>query len=201
MAKGRKLVSPPSRSNFIRPTSDRAREALFSIIGKQVEDSSVLDLFAGTGALGLEALSRGARHVVFADNHPVALSIIAENIKNCFHQTRDTRQNRYDDFSLNQNNDDKQPPFVTILKRDLRKKIHLPDIRFSLIFVDPPYSKGLASLCLNNILQVAMTTQRALLIIEDSISESFPESFNDFELQDQRRYGDSAFWFYRKASN
>src|SRR5665648_882230 len=82
-AKGRKLFTPPARETIIRPTSDRAREALFNIIGGQVQGASVLDLFAGTGALGIEALSRGAKNVCFVDFHPQALDLIRRNIQIC----------------------------------------------------------------------------------------------------------------------
>ncbi|MDA3785707.1 MAG: RsmD family RNA methyltransferase, partial [Deltaproteobacteria bacterium] len=83
---GRKLHTPKQskgRVSLIRPTSDRAREALFNIIGPQVQGARILDLFAGTGALGLEALSRGAEQVVFVDDSPMACALIAENCRLC----------------------------------------------------------------------------------------------------------------------
>ena len=79
-AKGRKLFSPISGSKAIRPTSDRAREALFNIIGSRVMGCSVLDLFAGTGAFGCEALSRGAAEATFVDKSRVALELVCRNI-------------------------------------------------------------------------------------------------------------------------
>ena len=75
-AKGRKLVAPAGQALAIRPTSDRAREALFSILGDRVKQANVLDLFAGTGAVGLEAFSRNARSVVFVENDKSALKIL-----------------------------------------------------------------------------------------------------------------------------
>ena len=81
-AKGRRLQTPArSRGLVIRPTADRAREALFSILGRQIEGANVLDLFAGTGALGLEALSRGAAQAVLVDNNPQALQVIKKNVQ------------------------------------------------------------------------------------------------------------------------
>ena len=80
-ARGRKLFSPQSGSKAIRPTSDRAREALFNIIATRVVDCRVLDLFAGTGAFGCEALSRGAAEVCFIDHAQVSLELIRKNIK------------------------------------------------------------------------------------------------------------------------
>lgn len=101
IARGRKLISPGAKGgeNEIRPTSDRAREALFNILGNDVCGARVLDLFAGTGALGLEALSRGADSALFIDKSQSAIGMINKNIQ-------------LTGFS------DK----VTILKRDLSKK-------------------------------------------------------------------------------
>jgi len=84
-AKGRKLYGPAGGDHkpVIRPTSDRAREALFNILGPAVIGAAVIDLFAGTGALGLEALSRGAAYAIFVDNYGKALEIISKNIDWC----------------------------------------------------------------------------------------------------------------------
>ncbi len=197
-AKGRKLIAPPGRTNFIRPTSDRAREALFNILGKQVEDTLVLDLFAGTGALGLEAMSRGARHVVFIDNHPQALAIIKKNIRICLGETATPRQLQRNEKSGNQTTSGKTISSATVLKRDLRKRLSLDESCFDLIFLDPPYSKGLALHCLKNIVESIFTTAGSLIIVEERSNEILPKSFNDFTLADQRPYGNTSFWFYRK---
>ena len=199
-AKGRKLVAPPAHSNFIRPTSDRAREALFNILGNQVKDALVLDLFAGTGAFGLEALSRGAKHVVFIDNNPRALTIIERNIRICLQETADPGQLQQNDKSGNQAALRKLSSFVTVLKRDLKKVLTLDEIRFDLIFLDPPYSKGLALHCLQNIVGSTLAAAGSLIIVEERSKEILPESLDDCELIDQRRYGDTGFWFYRKRS-
>ncbi len=85
-AKGRRLFSPPSSKGGkgeIRPTSDRAREALFNVLAGHADGAQVLDLCAGTGAMGLEALSRGADHSVFVDNGRTALALIGKNIHAC----------------------------------------------------------------------------------------------------------------------
>ncbi len=88
-AKGRRVLSPPGGGKgSIRPTSDRAREALFSILGRRVHEAKVADLFAGTGALALEALSRGARFALLADSSPVAVSLIRRNAENCGFSSR-----------------------------------------------------------------------------------------------------------------
>ena len=121
-ARGRRLQTPPKStvsrtgSQLIRPTADRAREALFNIIGKEVEDAVVLDLFAGTGALGLEALSRGAQSAAFVDKSSQSTDLIKKNIELC----------GFSDKSF-------------VIKRDLAKSLsflekHAPNREFSIIF-------------------------------------------------------------------
>ena len=186
-AKGRKLIGPPGRTDFIRPTSERAREALFNILGVLVQDALVLDLFAGTGALGLESLSRGARHIVFVDNDRRAIDIIKKNISLCLPDLP---------WSADQQGRSVTP--VTVLKRNLKKKYQLMNSDFDLIFVDPPYSKGLALHCLKRLVDSPVVAQKALIIVEERSNEKLPKIVDPFILADQRRYGDTAFWFYRR---
>ena len=121
-ARGRQLQTPSKSTagysgQLIRPTADRSREALFSIIGQEIKGATVLDLYAGTGALGLEALSRSAKRVVFVDNNPHAIKLIEKNIELC----------GFSDQTL-------------VLKRDLSKGLsflakQLPEIKFSIILL------------------------------------------------------------------
>src|SRR5690349_13652536 len=89
-ARGRRLAVPPGRS--VRPTSDRVREAVFNALGSmgEIEDATVVDLFAGSGALGIEALSRGARHVTFVDHDRTALDCVRVNLATCGFEDRAT---------------------------------------------------------------------------------------------------------------
>ena len=165
--------------DLIRPTADRAREALFSIIKQEVKGAAVLDLYAGTGALGLEALSRDAQRAVFVDNNPQALQLIGKNIELCGFSDR-----------------------VLVLKRDLSKGLYflakqLPEIKFSVIFVDPPYRKGLSAIMLHEIEKTNLLSSDALVIVEDEALSELPPKVADLNLVDQRRYGDTGFWFYR----
>lgn len=184
MARGRKLFTP-GQSNIIRPTTDRAREALFSIIGKRVVSAQVLDLYAGTGALGLEALSRGASHIVFVDNYHKSLEIIKKNYALCAQSLPADQK----DCGL-------------ILKHDLRKGVNLNFAHranhetFDLIFLDPPYEQGLAKKCLENIDKSNLLGSDSLIIAEELSLERLPDSFTRLVLSDQRRYGDTGFWFY-----
>lgn len=184
-AKGRRLQTPPKSTGkrtgrpVIRPTADRAREALFSIVGSEVEDAWVLDLFAGTGALGLEALSRGARSVVFVDRNSQSIKLIQKNIELC-------------GFS------DKS----SVMKRDLAKSLSfleklLGDRDFSLIFVDPPYRKGLSLSMIKELSSGALLASSGLVIIEDEADVELPRTMGLLTLVDKRQYGDTGFWLYR----
>lgn len=182
-AKGRRLAAParaPRSKPLIRPTADRAREALFSIIGPAVAGTRVLDLFAGTGALGLEALSRGAAFAVFVDRHRQAMELIRENIGLC----------GFADRSLS-------------LQRDLAKGAvfgaELPMQEFSLVFLDPPYATGMAARLVAALGTGEHLAARALVVAEDALGENFPAESGTLRLIDQRRYGDTGFWLYRRC--
>ena len=179
-AKGRKLFSPPSGSNAIRPTSDRAREALFSIIGSRVLDSCVLDLFAGTGAFGCEALSRGATHATFVDKSRIALGLLEKNI------------------ALIPGGHDKS----TIIKSDLSKGISGSCLSrfgvncYNLIFADPPYLTDLSLEILSSLDNSAVFSSNPLIIIEERTNFEPPTQLKRLHLADKRSYGESSFYFY-----
>ncbi len=180
VAKGRKLCSPPAKNTAIRPTSDRAREALFNIIGQRTVGARTLDLFAGTGALGLEALSRGAAEVIFVDYHRTALELIK---KNCFLIANDRLE------------------AITVLCHDLRKglpaRCTAPQCPpFDLIFLDPPYAMGVSQHTLRLLSESDRIHPETLVVAEERSSEHLPETVGKLVLFDQRRYGDTGFWLY-----
>lgn len=154
----------------LRPTSDRVRESLFNMLlggayGDPVTDARVLDLFAGTGALGLEALSRGAAHVTFVDEGAKARALIRRNIE----LTRTggvTRLFRRDATRLG---DRQGPPF-------------------SLVFLDPPYGKDLGARALASAAAGGWLAPGALVVWEENAPQPAPEGF---VLRDRRRYGDT----------
>lgn len=190
-AKGRKLHSPPGQSNHIRPTTDRAREALFSIISASLAQAHILDLCAGTGALGLEALSRGAASAIFMDNDRQSITIIKKNISSCL-QSYQSRTSP-----------DVAAPAIEVINCDLRRGIKLPDRKsphprlFDLIFLDPPYSTGLSLQLLREIDTKPLLAPEGLVVVEERAKEELPETLTTLSLRDTRRYGDTGFWFYR----
>ncbi len=186
-AKGRKLFSPPQKEKSIRPTSDRAREALFNILGKRVIGATVLDLFAGTGAFGLEAFSRNARFVVFIDNDNLALQLIKKNILLCFKEYSGDRGLRVMNHDLNRGLSQKQLPEET-------------HSGFDIIFADPPYSKELSLSVLEMINKSSLLQSNGLLIVEERNNVVLPQSLSKLEQTDRRVYGETAFCFYRSSS-
>ena len=169
-AKGRRLTAPAGQN--IRPTADRAKEALFSIIASQLPDAIVLDLFAGTGSLGLEALSRGAKEAIFVDCGKEALTLTAANIRACGFTPKQARLIRHD------------------LRRGLPTEI--AGRFFQVIFLDPPYDQGLADATLTLLEGIPA----ALIVAEERHSCRLAARYGNYICQDKRRYGDTAFWFF-----
>lgn len=201
-ARGRKLCAPPGHSQFIRPTSDRAREALFNIIGGHVDGAHVLDLFAGTGALGLEALSRGAKTVTFVETHRLALDLIKRNIRICLPETiKHPPESRIRQASPEKSSS----PLVTIIQHDLRKGLPLKTFdkkrlsSFDLVFLDPPYSTGLCQQLLFDWDSHNLLTPDGLLIAEERSRETLADQMSSLRLADKRTYGDTGFWIYRRT--
>jgi 16S rRNA (guanine966-N2)-methyltransferase len=176
--RGRVLAAPQSQA--IRPTADRLRESLFNILlhayGDPVSGAPVLDLFAGTGALGIEALSRGAAFALFIDESAEARALLRENVS-ALGLGGTTR----------------------IFRRDATKlgPVH-PLAPFSLAFLDPPYGQGLAATALASARAGGWFTPGALIVVEEAVNAKFaaPEGFTEAE---RRRYDDTEFVFLRPA--
>lgn len=179
-ARGRKLFAP--RNMDIRPTSDRAREALFSILANRIEHALIFDFYSGTGALGIEALSRGARGAIFFDNSRDAIETAQRNITLLPKEF--------------------QPTYVKLIKHDLSKSLPLRQLEIlgfgpaDIIFADPPYSKGLAELFLQQISTTKLLQPNGLLVIEERSNEELTQKTAQFTLKDKRVYGEAAFWMY-----
>lgn len=153
----------------LRPTSDRVRESLFNVLlggrfGSPITGAHVLDLFAGTGALGLEALSRGAAHATFVDDGKVAGKLIAANI---------TKLRRATDTKLVKSDAMKLPPVTTPC---------------TLVFIDPPYGMGLGPKAMTAALASGWIAPDALIVLEENGAQPAPRGFQSL---DSRRYGDT----------
>jgi 16S rRNA (guanine966-N2)-methyltransferase len=176
--RGRAFAAPKSQA--IRPTADRLREALFNILahayGDPITGARVLDLFAGTGALGIEAASRGAKFVQFVDDGPEARALLRENVA-----------------ALGLGG------ITRIFRRDATQlgAAH-PVEPFSLIFLDPPYGRGLAERALASAQAGGWLRPEALIVVEEAAKSDFTAPAGFAELE-RRRYDDSEFVFLRFA--
>lgn len=163
-------VGKGDKSSHLRPTTDRVRESIFNLLvnggyGDPIRDARVLDLFAGTGALGYEALSRGAKFVQFVDDGRKAGSLIEENAKILQTKTQ-----------------------MSLLRRDARKLGSWANDPFDLVFLDPPYGKGMGEHALQAAQKGGWLGDDALIVWEENSQQTSPQNF---DLLDARKYGDT----------
>ena len=175
-AKGRPLKGPKGQGT-IRPTADRVRETLFNILGQWTYGLRVLDLYAGTGALGLEAVSRGAAGAVLVDRDREAVALCRENAQAL--GLADRVEVRF------------QP-----VERALSElgKLARP---FDLVFADPPYAARVVETVLDGVRANGLLSEEGTLIVEHDRREPAPEVHAGFARVDQRRFGDTLCSFYR----
>lgn len=176
--RGRPLATP--RDQSIRPTTDRAREAVFNVLihrfGEKLEGARVLDLFAGTGALGLEALSRGASYAVFIEESAEGRGLIRSNVE-AFGLTGRTK----------------------IFRRDATKLGEAGTMApFGLLFADPPYGKGLGELALRSARAGGWLAPGALCVVEEAAAAPF-QLDDGFSVIDERNYGETVIRFIEAA--
>ena len=171
--KGLKLYSP---SNFeIRPTSDRLKESLFSILSTtkydiNIMNANVIDICTGTGALGIEALSRGAKNIYFVDNEQNSLDIVRKNLS-----------------KIKFSNDEKAN--IKIIKADAKKPFKNINIIFNIVFIDPPYNSNIFHSCLQNLKEENLIDFKSHIFLETSKKEVL--ELEGFEVLDIKLYGKS----------
>lgn len=153
-----------------RPTSDRVREAIFSSLGQRVIDANVLDLFAGTGAMGLEALSRGARHATFCENNRQTFSVLQKNITRAREEAQSTVY------------------FGNVFSFFEKRLLHGP---YDLIFIDPPYRDGLYMKSLNCIKKQQLLAPNGMIVLESAKKPLFSLDDTVFLLYKSKTYGES----------
>ena len=165
--KGRKLEAPPSDSKFARPTGDRVKEAIFSILTYDIFDAVVADFFSGTGSLGIEAISRGARHCYFVDSSLESVRLIKRNISHCKADSRST-----------------------VFHIDFNKSANIIREKVDLVLADPPYECGYIKELLTYLVakRCELLNPEALIVIEHSAYEDLP-ILPELELLKTRKYG------------
>lgn len=170
-ARGKRLITREGAA--VRPTPERVKEALFSIIQFEIEGRRVLDLFAGSGQLGVEALSRGAREAVFVDSSRESAETVRKNVESC----------GFTDCARIENMD-----FAAFLMRTEKP--------FDLAFLDPPYRTGLIQKALP--LVTAHMNEGGTIICENPLDEELPESAGEFCRVKSYRYGKICLTIYRR---
>jgi 16S rRNA (guanine966-N2)-methyltransferase len=173
--KGRRLLSPTT--NAVRPTSGRVKEALFSILGDRVIGAAVLDLFAGSGAIGIEALSRGAACVTFVESHPTSLRLLQANLTQC---------------GLSENTEIHPGETRAFLQYAARH-----GLAFDVIFADPPYRDDSTNTLLPLLGQSAMIQSHTVVILEHPTKHQIPPQVGPLNRVRQYRYGDTSLSLFR----
>lgn len=179
-ARGRQLATFAGRD--IRPTPDRVREALFSILYSRrgpLSGGKVLDLYAGSGALGIEALSRGADHAWFVDSSRQAIATIGENLERC-----------------------RLTPGATMLRHDVMAALPMVAGQgpFDLILADPPYARDLGPPLLDSIAAHGLLGAGGIFCLETAATDQVPDRAGAITRFDQRRYGVTMLHFFQPAS-
>ena len=172
-ARGIQLKTPDGMQT--RPTTDRVKEALFSIIQFELPGAKVLDLFGGTGQLGIEALSRGANSAVFVDASDKACSLIRENLK----RTKLEQQGK-------------------VIRSDYLEYLKRTKDIFNIIFLDPPYAEVFLENALNLITQIDILQTNGIIVTERPLGKELPWEFEGFQRSRDYKYGNTLLTVYRK---
>ena len=173
-ARGVQLKTPEGM--LTRPTTDRVKEALFSIINFDIPGAKVLDLFGGTGQLGIEALSRGAKSAVFVDAREEACKLIRENLKRT---------------KLEQDAKVVRSDYLDYLERCREK--------FSVIFLDPPYAEVFLENALNRITEIDILQSDGIIVTEHPLGKELPWELEGYTRSRDYKYGKTLLTLYRKA--
>lgn len=174
-ARGVRLLTPNGLNT--RPTAERVKEAVFSIVQFEIEGRSVLDLFAGTGQMGIEALSRGARDAVFVDASRDAANLVRENLK----RARLSNQ-------------------AQVVQSDYWTYLSTCHRQFDLIFLDPPYAEDFLEKSLQKISEIDILTDGGIIICEGPVEKAHPGQFAGLTAGKDYRYGKALISLYRKSA-
>jgi len=182
-AKGTKLTS--IKGSQVRPTLDQVKETLFNILGHDLSGEYFLDLFGGSGAIGIEALSRGAEKVVWVENNRQSHDLIHANLKKCRFKNNDESKSSCFDWELLKMGALQALPI-------LEKK----SFKFDVIYIDPPFAENLYEKCLIDLSKSQLLKEEALIVVEHHNKNVLQEIYGKLLLNDQRQSGDTSLSFY-----
>lgn len=173
--KGRRIAAPEDTS--VRPTTGKVKEAIFAMLMNDIYDAVTVDLFAGTGSLGLEALSRGARKCYFGDNSRDSLRLIRENVAHC----------KAEDRSV-------------IIAGSYEKVLDRISEKADIFLLDPPYKEGLMLKCLQRIDELDILADDGVIVAEHGGYENMPEAIGSIVRVKEKCYGTINVTIYRKET-
>ena len=173
-ARGRRLKELPGMET--RPTTDKVKESIFNIVQFDVEGRRVLDLFGGTGQLGIEALSRGAERCTFVDLRKEAAAVIRENVKTCGFEAQ-----------------------ARVIQRDSMAFLTSCREKFDLVFLDPPYASGLLDKALEAISKIDIMSENGIIVCESAAEQVLPALSAPYEKGREYRYGKIKVTLYRRT--
>ena len=173
--RGRRLESPIGYD--VRPTTDKVKEAIFNLLMNDIWDAVVVDLFAGTGNLGLEALSRGAKRCYFCDNSRESLNLIKVNIAKCTAQDKSV-----------------------VLAGDYSKALGRIKEKVQVFLIDPPYKDGIYEKCLNQIDALDLLDEEGIIITEHGVHDPVPQQAGNLIKVKEKKYGKIMVSIYRHAA-
>ena len=182
-AKGTKLTS--IKSSKVRPTLDQVRETLFNILGHDLSGEYFLDLFGGSGAIGIEALSRGAEKVVWVENNRQSQDLIYANLKKCRFENNDESKLSYLNWEL--------------LKMGALQALSVLEkkaLKFDVIYIDPPFVDNLYEKCLIGLSKSQLLKKESLIVVEHHNKNILQEIYDRLFRSDQRQSGDTSLSFY-----
>lgn len=175
IAKGKKILPPDGMQT--RPTLDRVKENIFNIIQNYIVDANAVDVFAGTGSLGLEAVSRGAKECYLVDKHPTTFDFLMQNVNNLGFQNKCKCINKDSYAAL----------------KDFGKK----GLIFDLIFIDPPYAKEMIPPAIEIITSESLLDENGIIVTKIDSSEEIYKGNEKIVLYDYRKYGNTTVCFYK----
>ena len=173
--RGLKLDTPKNQD--VRPTTDRVKESLFNMINPYIRESNVLDLFAGTGSLGIECLSRGAKNCVFVDKSRESINIVKSNVKKARVENEST--------------------ILNIDFKDAVKRLSTQNQKFDVIFMDPPYYENMFIDCLKSIDELNLLHEDGIIVVEHDTKDQFEETIGRLVKTRDKKYGNTTITFYK----
>jgi 16S rRNA (guanine966-N2)-methyltransferase len=181
-AKGTKLIGV--KGSEVRPTLDQVKETLFNILGHDLSGQHFLDWFGGSGAIGIEALSRGAEKVVWVDNNRKSQDLIYANLEKCHFLKHESK-----------------PPCLDweLLTIDALNSVSVMEkksLRFDFVYIDPPFADNLYEKCLTGLSKSQLLKKESLVIVEHHNKNVLKKKYGKLSLKDQRRSGDTSLSFY-----